>query len=296
MKKYDKIKRLGHAENDSIFDYPDDELMISEKMDGSNARFMVEDNEIVFGSRNVNNLDRDNKQFKKFINYILDNIKPEQLDPDYIYVGEFMVSHTLQYDWDNIPTFIGFDILVKETGKPINWKTSKRLFEELGLEFVPVLWEGTVREYEEVELPEYESKYRDGKPEGVVIKNYSRVNMYGRPLFAKVVHEHFQEKKSTYQPKNAVSKNTSRVVSEYVTKARIRKIINKMVVEEGKELSRSLMNSLIHRVINDTLQEEIVDIKNNKHIDKVDFKILYKLVPEKCLFVIDKMMEEKVSK
>jgi hypothetical protein len=67
-----------------------------------------------------------------------------------------------------------------------------------------------------------------------------------------------------------------------------------MVSEEGRELSRSLMGDLIHRVVNDTLEEEILDITHNNKINKLDFGLLYKLAPKKCLHEIDKMMEEKV--
>ena len=296
MKKYDKIKRLGHYENESLLDFVNDEIIIEEKIDGSNFRFWLEDGEIKFGSRNVSYLEKDNKQFKKCINYLLDRLSPNDLDEDLIYIGEFATPHTIQYDWENTPHFIGFDILVKTTGRPLDWKVTKRKFAQLNLEFVPVLWFGDTKHFEDLELDKLleKSQYRDGKPEGVVIKNYNRVNEYERPLFAKVVNEHFEEKKKTFQPKNAGSKDTARVVAQYVTKARVRKIINKMVSEEGRELSRSLMGDLIHRVISDTLEEEILDITHNNKINKLDFGLLYKLAPKKCLHEIDKMMEEKV--
>ncbi len=39
--KYKKIRQLGHEENKHIFLDPDDEIVIEEKVDGANFRFMV---------------------------------------------------------------------------------------------------------------------------------------------------------------------------------------------------------------------------------------------------------------
>ena len=298
MEKYPKIKRLGDSENKGIFDVLDDDIIyVTEKVDGANARYWREDGEIVFGSRNVNDLEEDNKQFGKYIRYIKEKVDPEDLDQDLIYVGEFMTPHTLQYDWDNIPTFIGFDVLNKNTGLPLSPGYAKKKFEELGLEFVPILFKGTPREFLDKGKESFmnESKYRDGKPEGIVIKNPNRLNQYDRPMYAKVVNEDFHEKKKTFQPKKIKKQDTYRLVDEYVTEARIRKILNKMTVEEGKELSRKLTEPLFHRVINDTLQEEIIDIAHNGSIGEINFGLLYSLVPKKCVKVIDKVMEEKME-
>jgi len=298
MEKYPKIKRLGDSENKGIFDVLDGDIIyVTEKVDGANARFILEKSEIVFGSRNVNDLEEDNKQFGKYIRYIKEKVNPEDLDQDLIYVGEFMTPHTLQYDWDNIPTFIGFDVLNKNTGLPLSPGYAKKKFEELGLEFVPILFKGTPREFLDKGKESFmsESKYRDGKPEGIVIKNPNRLNQYDRPMYAKVVNEDFHEKKKTFQPKKTKKQDTYRLVDEYVTEARIRKILNKMTVEEGKELSRKLTEPLFHRVINDTLQEEIIDIAHNGSIDEINFRLLYSLVPKKCVKVIDKVMDEKMG-
>ena len=74
-----------------------------------------------------------------------------------------------------------------------------------------------------------------------------------------------------------------------------RKIINKFVVDEGRKLERSLMQSLIPRTINDVLQEEIIEIAKDKRINKIDFNLLSSKIPKKCLKVLDEMIKENVG-
>jgi hypothetical protein len=51
FRAYHKIKRLGDEENKEIFSNPDEEIVIEEKMDGANFRFMFKKGKIIFGSR-----------------------------------------------------------------------------------------------------------------------------------------------------------------------------------------------------------------------------------------------------
>lgn len=50
--KYNKIKLLGHSDNDGILSNGDN-ITIQVKMDGSNTRFMLNDGKIIFGSRSI---------------------------------------------------------------------------------------------------------------------------------------------------------------------------------------------------------------------------------------------------
>lgn len=113
MKKYKKIRTLGHRENENIFTVNDDKIIIQEKLDGSNFRFWREGDKLIFGSRNVNNLDKNNHQFSATINYLKEKIDVDKLDPDIIYIGEAMKKHSINYDWGNIPKFIGYDVVYK---------------------------------------------------------------------------------------------------------------------------------------------------------------------------------------
>lgn len=299
MQKYPKIKYLGSAETKGIFDKSSDEVVVQEKIDGANFRFMVKDGDLTFGSRNVPQVENKNyDQFADTIEYLEENIDKSKMDRDLVYIGEATQKHTLEYNWEEIPQLLGFDVLHRDSGLPLNWELAKEKFNKVGLAFVPILWRGKVKEWEEKDIKDFleGSKYRKGKPEGIVIKNYERLNNFDRPLFAKVKIEEFREKaKAKFGDNKAKRTNTAYVVEKYLTESRIRKIILKMIKEEGKELARPLMEDLIYRVAEDILDEHIIDLYREKKVEEIDFNVLNKMVPDKCLETIDKMMEENAG-
>lgn len=302
MKKYKKIRTLGHRENENIFTVNDDKIIIQEKLDGSNFRFWREGDKLIFGSRNVNNLDKNNHQFSATINYLKEKIDVDKLDPDIIYIGEAMKKHSINYDWGNIPKFIGYDVVYKDNGLPLSYKLAIKEFNKIGLEFVRVIFEGTAYEVRNnIDLNSFldkDSPYREaGRPEGIVIKNYDRLNQFGRPLYAKMVRDDFKEKnKVKFDNKKTKKRDALYITEKYATEARIKKIILKMVNNEGKNLSRELMNSLIPKVIKDILSESIIEIyEEDKRVNRIDFNMLHELVPKKCLRVLDNMIANNTN-
>jgi len=291
--KYPKIHRLGDDENRGIFNWNDDEIVIEEKFDGANFRFWREDDAIHFGSRHVDNVEGDS--WKDQINY-LSKLNPCDLDPDLIYCGEACKKHSLDYNWSELPPIIGFDVLHKDTGMPLGYSFAKKEFERLGLQFVNVVWIGSTKDWLDENMDDYlkASAYRQGIPEGIVIKNYSHNNQYGRPLFAKVVTEQFKEKNTAkFGQAKVKMDDTPYIVETYCTEGRVRKIVNKMR-DEGIPLGRQMMGQLIKRTIRDILEEEIINIWLDKRVSSMDFKIMAKLVPQKCLGVLDQMMNEQI--
>lgn len=301
MEKYKKIKYLGTSENRGLLDVNDDTVIIEEKIDGANFRFWLEDDKIVFGSRRASDIGKENG-FGEVVEYLQEAVDPSELDNDVIYIGEAMVKHSLSYDWDNVPKFIGYDVIHKDTGLPLSFDFAVEQFNKIGLEFVEVLFKGEAIKAREIDFDKMlqrDSSYRNkGKGEGIVIKNYNRLNQYGRPLFGKVVNKSFQEKKEAKFGKSKVKREDAPyIVNKYCTKARIKKIVLKMVNQEGRSLSRDLMNDLIKRVIRDILDESILEMyEQDKRVKIVDFKMLHKLVPQKCLKTLDEMMVNTATK
>ena len=296
MEKYPKIKHLGSTETKGIFDNPNDKIIIQEKIDGANFRFMKKGDKIIYGSRNVKDVTKDN--WKIPIDYLDNKLNPNKLDEDLIYIGEAMKKHSLSYPFDELPEFIGFEVLHKDTGMPLNYEIAKEEFENLDLKYAKVLFEGEIKNLSDEDLANFlqESNYRDGAPEGIVIKNYSRLNQYGRPLFAKKVTKKFKEKnKAVFGEKKVKKGNTELIVEQYATEGRIRKMIYKLVNNQGYNMDRSLMEVLYPRVIEDILKEEILDIYNDKNIERIDFGLMHKLIPTKCIEILDMVLEEEVS-
>lgn len=284
--------------------WPDDEIVVQEKFDGANFRFWVEydeDNQpwIRFGSHHIDYLDDGDENWTKQMDYLILEVEglAYKLDRDLIYCGEATKKHSLDYNWKELPPIIGFDVLHKDTGMPLGYSFAKKEFERIGVPFINVVWIGSTKDWQEQNMDDYlkTSAYRQGTPEGIVIKNYHHNNQYGRPLFAKVVTEQFQEKKAAkWGQKQVKMDDTSYIVETYCTEGRIRKVIGKLK-DEGVSLGRQMMGSLIKRTMHDILEEEIINIWGDRKVSSLDFKLMAKLIPQKCLAVLDQVMNEQVS-
>ena len=162
---YHKIRQLGNQENEDIFLDKEDEIFITAKYDGANMRFIFKDEKIIFGSRTqqlTSDTGEDTNMSKNFIrcaNHIRENIlklPPEHLKSmeHLIFYGECMVKHSLSYDWDKIPPFLGFDIYDTKDKVFLNYIIITKIFKELGLEIVPLVWNGKV-----IDLPKFLDKH-----------------------------------------------------------------------------------------------------------------------------------------
>ena len=308
-KKYSKIYHLGHKENFGII-AGNPALIITEKFDGSNARFWLEDGTIMFGSHNVE-LGYAGQIPKKhmhraFAQYILSKVKPEDLDPDYTYFGEMMsMKHTLEYN-DHCPPFIGFDIWVEAKapgweqdkegtithGRFMEWTAARSIFDKLGLARTNPIYEG--RDHwsaDQLKALIGESAY-GLEMEGIVIKSYGVVNRYGRQIFAKIVREEFQEKnKAAFGEVKTVGPESA-IVSAIYTRQRIAKKAHQLM-EAGEELDLTMMKFLPKMVFDDGIEEEWREIV---YIRKpIDFSLVRKLIAKKCVKTLRQMMMEQVN-
>lgn len=289
-RRYDKIHRFGHSDTVEFFNF-DNECVIEEKVDGANFQFAVAGKPskgtplpLRFGSRNQTT-DKGDNQWAEYIQAMEDTLegKFDLLNPEYVYYVEVMKPHTIQYDWENTPPILGLDVYDVETCQYLPYDEKVEIFEELGIEVVPLLWKGTVFELAE-KLSETASKpdtskledlvpksqYRDddGLAEGIVVKIYDRVNRYGRPLFAKFVTDMFKEQNRNWHKNQQKKKGKKQeepepheeVVGVYATPARIRKCIMRLAEESGKDIGLPMMGDLIKMVSEDILEEEIVAI------------------------------------
>ncbi len=316
MKKYSKIKRVGHSQNEGMFDNPDDELLIKEKLDGANFRWTYnEDGKPVFGSKNVEykidgepdyteNVD---SRFADAIEHVREQAEPVEVahnvkDPKHLtFFGENMVKHSLDYGYDSDPPpqVIGFDVYDHEQEEWLSTEESQELFGHLGLPYAPIADYTTVEEFKEkhgsedgYDIPE--SEFRDGKGEGVVIINTDKEENQrsGFNTRAKLVTDEFAEKhkKATgaNQSKEAIHGH-EKAVSKFCTDGRIEKHIHKMR-DEGRELGMELManedssKGLPIRVSRDIVEEEYDSFVESNW--KVDFKQFRSLVADRCVHVL----------
>lgn len=302
LKKYIDIERLGHEDNKDIFLSGEDTLVVEEKVDGGNGSFWLEDDGIHFGSRNRDlTLENDTKMFEGFQKQLrehLANIK-EIINPNYIYYFEWMQKHTISYT--KAPFVIGFDIRIKhsanseDSGLFLGRDAREQEFNRLQIENVPLVWRGSVNDIKKMEIRELipKSKYFDGMAEGIVIKNYCRKHPHqNHQLYAKLVRDEFKEdNKAVFGNVRNKSSDTSKIIQEFCTDARIRKAVL-LHIDNGDKLELKLMAKVPHYVIQDMFKEEILAI-----IDKykfIDLKEIRQKVPKLCLNVLNEMIMETV--
>ena len=303
FKKYPDIERLGHEDNKDIFLSGEDTLVIEEKVDGGNGSFWLEEDGIHFGSRNRDlTLENDTKMFAGLQKYLRDHFSliEEVINPNYIYYFEWMTKHTINYI--NAPPIIGFDIRIKYSNNSegeslfLGRETREQEFNRLKIVNVPLVWRGKVSELKKLEIRELipKSEYFDGLAEGIVIKNYCRKHpRENHQLYAKLVRDEFKEdNKAVFGNVRNKNSDTSKIVEEFCTDARIRKVVLHFT-DEGEKLELKLMSKVPHYVIEDIMKEEILTII--KKYKFIDLKELKQKVPKLCLRVISEMMEEKIE-
>lgn len=322
MKKFDKIKRLGHPETDGILE-GGGPLTIKEKVDGANCRFSAEDDKLMFGSRNC--IFKNEKDAAKSFRHAVDFVRThtnvadvgdvidggQVISSDHdrrnlVFFGEAMHKHTIEYSdthgkeigWKGVPSFIGFDVWCSDHDSFLTTEHSRQFYDKLGLPFVNVIGsidpDDFMDEYGTDFVPE--SEYYDGPAEGVVLTN----ERYG--LNAKLVSEEFAEKhgsvNSGADPNGMGEYDTHEVANTYCTEARIRKHIHKLE-DEGHDLGRPMMQELPVRVTQDIIEEEALEFATSGWV--VDFKELRSEIAQStimqadCLSTINSMMNERVE-
>lgn len=289
--KYPKVKRIGDSENDGILG--DGQVVVQEKMDGANFRFCLEDHlddeyhtddrELVFGSRNVcykNEKDVDDA-FDHAIEYVRDEIDVDGLceseslvDGMVVVYGEAMHPHTLDYQWDSVPSFLGFDVKVVGRDEFLPWELATDVFEMMSLPTVPVHYYGdvdslldTIWDGEELHVPE--SEYRNGQAEGIIVRNESTGQT------AKHRTQEFKEKhgtQSTTNPDDYDPNDSVVLARQYTTEARVLKWIHKYE-DRGRDVEMGMMEDLWRDVFDDIIEEEYEEIFLGNHvIDTQEFR------------------------
>lgn len=258
--KYPKIKTIGTEETKKLFENPDDWVYIQEKIDGANFRFMpMEDGRIIFGSRtqSIGDTNQDiGGNWKTCVDFITTALKEHDMSKyaGHIFYGECCIRHSVDYDWDVIPPFLAYDIMVNDVFADVNY--SKGIFTKIGLPFVPQIWDGAVHQLPEINeayIPQ--SKYGNVQAEGIVIKNYDS------QTFAKFVTQKFKEvNKNTFgQGKKQATNDNERLIAVYCTNPRIDKHVFNLV-NDGNALDMPLMRWLPNLVWADIVDEHGKDI------------------------------------
>lgn len=259
MEKYMKIIRHGKGGTQETLQ-PGAQITIMEKLDGANASFKVENGKILAFSRN-NQLDEHNG-LRGFYQWT-QTLDPNSLVEKAIYFGEWLVKHKLDYG-ENMNQFYLFDIYDEDTQHYINFNLVEKEAKRLGLNLVPVFYNGEFQSLEHV--LSFVGKSELGKVgEGIVVKNYLfEANRNGEQQFTKIVSDEFAEvqqvKKQRVAPTNGL---IDEFINTNLTKARVEKILHKLVdegiLEQGYDVTDmgTILKNAGTRVFDDIIEEEL---------------------------------------
>jgi len=192
MRSYGKIYNFGHK---AIADLLKGDVLIEEKVDGSQFSFGIYDGELICKSKNkILDLTNPVKMFIPAVETVL-RIK-EHLHNNWTYRGEFLgrpKHNTLAYDRVPKNFIMIFDI---DTGQEdyLTYQSKAAEALRLGFETVPIISRKPIDNIDDFkELLEKDSVLGGQKIEGMVIKNYSRFGADGHALMGKYVSEKFKE-------------------------------------------------------------------------------------------------------
>jgi hypothetical protein len=285
FQKYQHIERLGTSETHGILDGM---VWVFPKIDGSNSQLFVdEDGRLMAGSRNRElTLASDNAGFFNWAanQCVFFNFFEEH--PDLRLYGEWLCPHTLRtYRDDAWRNFYVFDVM-REDGSYLTYEEYQPLMEKFGIEYIPPICKVENPTIERIQAQLEKNGYliKDGMGigEGIVIKNYSYQNKYGRQTWAKIITNEFKAthgKKEVTEIKERTQVEQA-IVDKYITLALCEKEYAKIEVSEGEWTSKlipRLLNTIYFCLISEESWNFVKEFKN----PIVDFKRLSYLCNER---------------
>ena len=276
--KYQSLARYGTKEVAGI---NKGTCHIFPKLDGTNASvWLDEEGNLQAGSRNRTlTLQSDNAGF---LRWLLESSEGKAIErflrvnPLMKLYGEWLVPHTLKtYEDEAWRQFYVFDVVEYIEGKDryIHYDIYSEACEFYGVKYIPRIKsvdgfsEGLISHY--INANGYLVK--EGIGEGIVIKNYSFENKYGRTVWAKIVSDEFAEMHGSSKAtvKECVERIETKIAEKFVTQALCDKTYAKIELElenegrgfKGRDIPK-LLNTVYYDVVREDMWEIIKQFKN----------------------------------
>lgn len=300
--KYQHIMKLGTDEVDGILNGTVD---LFYKIDGTNSQVFLKDDETLgFGSRNREITPNDDNagfakamtEDKELYTELLSFLRAH---PSYTIYGEWLVPHTLKsYTQDSWKKFYVFDVLDEDTGEYLPYREYSRILGDLKhLHLIPLMCE-----LEDPTLEQIQEKLQQtgaflcaaGLGEGIVIKNYSFVNKYGRRTWAKILTEDFLGKKKSLRSTNkeikdgTIEHTTERsIINKYLTDEHIAKEYSKVCEKYGEAVMDPRHTfELLNRVFLEFWSDNWEIVLSKMHLPTINFKALKSLCDDRTKEVV----------
>ena len=202
------------------------------------------------------------------------------------------MPHTIVYPKERYHNAYFYDVydLEKEGYLPQN--EVKYIVNRLNLIYVPVFYDGEFTSWEDVRRFVGRTELGGELGEGIVVKNQTRLNDPNKelPFYTKIVVEKFSEhkKQRVVDPeKLAERERVNAIVETIVTRARVEKILNKLidegiVAEDWDEHDMStIAKNICKEVYNDCIKEESETVEQaGESFGKVSSSISMRIVRE----------------
>jgi ATP-dependent RNA circularization protein (DNA/RNA ligase family) len=276
-------------------EHPDilkNEVMVFEKLDGGNCQFRkLITGRILCGNRSnyLNEKYFNRYWFMDFLRWVHRNYSLFVIEPKYIFYGEWLAPHTLEYAKEFQNRFYLIDIFDTEVEKFLEYPRSCELIQEYQLKDINLLnpFTGKLNEKElDNLLPG--SDYGAEQKEGIVIKDYANQR------FVKLVNPKFKEQNESVFI--TLTSPIEAVARRYVTQARINKAIETARCQgfdtlrtqpKGLKINnvRDNIEQLVHILFED-IKDEYRDYNRHKGMTETALKraIKQSLIREKPAF------------
>lgn len=297
IKKYTDIIRYGKKETEDVLK-KGDYITITEKMDGANASFRIDEtNPLGVSCYSRNKPLNAENTLGGFYNWVVNNIVPikDKLNPNYIYYGEWMNPHKVKYKEEIYKEFYMFSIW--DSYKYLHDDIVKFEAKRLNIKTVDYFYEGEFISLEH--LMSFVGKsnltLEPNTGEGIVIKNVSYFDKYCKQCFVKLVSDKFTEVKKQKVPKADKSMIEGYVeLMSVLTQARVDKILYK-IVDEGivsdDDICIENMSNLL-KITNRLVYEDILK-EESDIIGSFDQKNIRKLIGKKLPLIIKDILKER---
>lgn len=261
---YSSIFAIGHR---SIAELTKGRVIVEEKVDGSQLSLSVRDGEPCARSKGADlHIDAPEKMFTKGIE-TLRELAPI-MRPGLIYRGEFLAKpkhNSLAYDRAPARNFIVFDI-DDGMGTFLPYAEKRAEAERLGLETVPLLFDGVIESAEQFRaMLDTISVLGGQRVEGVVVKP-AAYDLFGpdkKVLMGKYVSEAFKEVHAGEWRKSNPTKGDAiqGIIEQYKTPARWAKAVQHMREAGRLDGSPRDIGMLLKEVVADVERECSDEIK-----------------------------------
>ena len=248
MKQYPSIPRVEDAPSE-IFE--SGHLWLLEKIDGAQLRFQLQESGLIrFSDRDRVYTDSDSipEPYQHAVRHVRNNLDRDALRnavedvESVVFFGEATHRHTIDYEWDRLPSFLGFDVYSADNGGFLPPDAVQGIFRQLSLEPINAFErELNTRDFDPDSYTVPDSAWYDGPAEGVIIKN----KRGGR---AKLLHPEFQDAED-FVP---IEGSAEEVTETLATEKRFQRLSQRLT-DRGKPVS---FETLYDEMLTDIIRQE----------------------------------------